>query len=277
MKTEDKIKDLIIDALAKSQGMKKDEIKEVGLELSRNKNNEHGDFSSNIALKLSGNLKRSPVVIAEEIINSVQASDEIERLEFAKPGFINFYLSSDKKNRVLEEIMSKGRDFGSSCVSEKKKVLLEFVSANPTGPLHVGHGRHAAFGDSLARLLRKSGHEVFTEYYLNDAGRQIDILCVSVMFELLLLEGQKLGQLGGLYKGSYIKKIAGALRDEGIVINKKVSIPKASGSDDKIIDALIFCTNSYGASIPIFSGELILNVLSFSSVLIPKTFKTSCI
>ena len=239
MKTEDKIKDLIIDALAKSQGMKKDEINEVGLELSRNKNNEHGDFSSNIALKLSGNLKRSPVVIAEEIINSVQASDEIERLEFAKPGFINFYLSSDKKNRVLEEIMSKGRDFGSSCVSEKKKVLLEFVSANPTGPLHVGHGRHAAFGDSLARLLRKSGHEVFTEYYLNDAGRQIDILCVSVMFELLLLEGQKLGQLGGLYKGSYIKKIAGALRDEGIVINKKVSIPKASGSDDKIIDALI--------------------------------------
>ena len=239
MKTEDKIKDLIIDALAKSQGMKKDEINEVGLELSRNKNNEHGDFSSNIALKLSGNLKRSPVVIAEEIINSVQASDEIERLEFAKPGFINFYLSSDKKNRVLEEIMSKGRDFGSFCVSEKKKVLLEFVSANPTGPLHVGHGRHAAFGDSLARLLRKSGHEVFTEYYLNDAGRQIDILCVSVMFELLLLEGQKLGQLGGLYKGSYIKKIAGALRDEGIVINKKVSIPKASGSDDKIIDALI--------------------------------------
>tara|TARA_Y100001970_G_scaffold267335_1_gene357181 strand:+ start:1968 stop:3704 length:1737 start_codon:yes stop_codon:yes gene_type:complete len=239
MKTEDKIKDLIIDALAKSHGMKKDEINEVGLELSRNKNNEHGDFSSNIALKLSGNLKRSPVVIAEEIINSVQASDEIERTEFAKPGFINFYLSSDKKHRVLEEIMSKGRDFGSSCVSEKKKVLLEFVSANPTGPLHVGHGRHAAFGDSLARLLRKSGHEVFTEYYLNDAGRQIDILCASVMFELLLLEGQKLGQLGGLYKGSYIKEIAGALRDEGIVINKKISIPKASGSDDKIIDALI--------------------------------------
>ena len=239
MKTEDKIKDLIIDALAKSHGMKKDEINEVGLELSRNKNNEHGDFSSNIALKLSGNLKRSPVVIAEEIINSVQASDEIERTEFAKPGFINFYLSSDKKHRVLEEIMSKGRDFGSSCVSEKKKVLLEFVSANPTGPLHVGHGRHAAFGDSLARLLRKSGHEVFTEYYLNDAGRQIDILCASVMFELLLLEGQKLDRVGGLYKGSYIKEIAGGLQEEGIAINKKISSPKTGGSDDEIVDALI--------------------------------------
>jgi Arginyl-tRNA synthetase len=103
----------------------------------------------------------------------------------------------------------------------------------------VGHGRHAAFGDSLARLLRKSGHEVFTEYYLNDAGRQIDILCASVMFELLLLEGQKLGQVDGLYKGSYIKEIAAGLREEGVAINKKISLAKASGSDDEIVDALI--------------------------------------
>ena len=239
MRIEDKIKELIVTALTKSQGINNDEINEVDLELSRNKNNEHGDFSSNIALKLSGKLKRSPMVIAEEIINSIQVTDELERIEFVKPGFINFYLTTEKKHGVLEEIISKGKAFGASCVAEKKKILLEFVSANPTGPLHVGHGRHAAFGDSLARLLRKSGHEVFTEYYLNDAGRQIDILCASVMFELLLLEGQKLGQLGGLYKGSYIKEIAGALRDEGIVINKKISIPKASGSDDKIIDALI--------------------------------------
>ena len=239
MKTEDKIKDLIIDALAKSQGIKEDVINEVGLELSRNKNNEHGDFSSNIALKLSGKLKRSPMDVAEEIINSAEALDEIERTEIAKPGFINFYLSSEKKHGVIEEIMRKGKDFGSSCVSEKKKVLLEFVSANPTGPLHVGHGRHAAFGDSLARLLRKSGHEVFTEYYLNDAGRQIDILCVSVIYQLLILEGQKLDNLNGLYKGSYIKEVAGVLRDEGIAVNNKISIPKISGSDDEIIDGLI--------------------------------------
>ena len=239
MKIEDKIKELIVTALTKSQGMNNDEINEVGLELSRNKNNEHGDFSSNIALKLSGKLKRSPMVVAEEIINSIHVSDELERTEFVKPGFINFYLSAEKKHGVLEEITSKGKAFGSSCVSEKKKILLEFVSANPTGPLHVGHGRHAAFGDSLARLLRKSGHEVFTEYYLNDAGRQIDILCASVMFELLLLEGQKLGQVDGLYKGSYIKEIAGGLREEGVAINKKISLTKASGSDDEIVDALI--------------------------------------
>ncbi len=123
MKTEDKIKDLIIDALAKSQGIKEAVINEVGLELSRNKNNEHGDFSSNIALKLSGKLKRSPMDVAEEIINSAEALDEIERTEIAKPGFINFYLSSEKKHGVIEEIMRKGKDFGSSCVSEKKKVF----------------------------------------------------------------------------------------------------------------------------------------------------------
>ena len=239
MTTEDKIKNLIIDALASSQNIKKDEINEVGLELSRNKSNEHGDFSSNIALKLSGKLEGSPMIIAEEIIRSIKASDEIERIEFAKPGFINFYLSSDKKHGVLEEIMRQGRGFGSSCVSEKKKILLEFVSANPTGPLHVGHGRHAAFGDSLARLLRKSGHEVFTEYYLNDAGRQIDILCASVIFELLLLEGLDLDGLDGLYKGLYIREIANGLRDEGIVINNKLSIPNLSGTSDELIDALI--------------------------------------
>ena len=239
MTTEDKIKNLIIDALASSQNIKKDEINEVGLELSRNKSNEHGDFSSNIALKLSGKLEGSPMIIAEEIIRSIKASDEIERIDFAKPGFINFYLSSDKKHGVLEEIMRQGRGFGSSCVSEKKKILLEFVSANPTGPLHVGHGRHAAFGDSLARLLRKSGHEVFTEYYLNDAGRQIDILCASVIYELLLLEGLDLDGLEGLYKGSYIREIASGLRDEGIVINNKISIPNLSGTSDELIDALI--------------------------------------
>ena len=139
----------------------------------------------------------------------------------------------------LKKSQAKGKHLGHLVFQKKKKILLEFVSANPTGPLHVGHGRHAAFGDSLARLLRKSGHEVFTEYYLNDAGRQIDILCASVMFELLLLEGQKLGQVDGLYKGSYIKEIAGGLREEGVTINKKISLTKASGSDDEIVDALI--------------------------------------
>ncbi len=239
MTMEEKIKRLIIDALAKSQGIKEDELNKIGLELSRNSNNEHGDFSSNIALKLGGKINSPPMTIAEQVIDSLEASVELERAEFVKPGFINFYLSAEKKHSVLETILKQGSEFGSFCVSEKKKVLLEFVSANPTGPLHVGHGRHAAFGDSLARLLRKAGHEVFTEYYLNDAGRQIDILCLSVMFEMLRAEGLKLNNIAGIYKGAYIKEIAQRLIEEGFGINKKVLLPVVSGSADEIIDALI--------------------------------------
>ena len=239
MTMEEKIKGLIIDALAESQGINEDELNEIGLELSRNANNDHGDFSSNIALKLASKLKSPPMKLAEEIIGSLETPAELELAECVRPGFINFYLSAEKKHSVLETILKQGRDFGSSCAPEKMRVLLEFVSANPTGPLHVGHGRHAAFGDSLARLLKKAGHEVFTEYYLNDAGRQIDILCLSVILEMLRAEGLELKNINGLYKGIYIKEISRALIKEGFEINKKVSIPKLDGSADEIVDALI--------------------------------------
>ncbi|MBF42043.1 MAG: arginine--tRNA ligase, partial [Gammaproteobacteria bacterium] len=158
MTSEEKIKKLLLNALKKSQGINKAEVDEIGLELTRNSNNEHGDFSSNIALKLAGKLKRSPLMIAEEIIDRIEPSEYLDRAEFAKPGFINLYLSAEKKHGILRSIFSQGKSFGSLCVKEKKKILLEFISANPTGPLHVGHGRHAAFGDSLARLLKKAGH-----------------------------------------------------------------------------------------------------------------------
>ena len=239
MTMEEKIKGLIIDALAESHGINEDELNEIGLELSRNANNDHGDFSSNIALKLASKLKSPPMKLAEEIIGSLETPAELELAECVKPGFINFYLSAEKKHSVLETILKHGRDFGSSCAPEKMRILLEFVSANPTGPLHVGHGRHAAFGDSLARLLKKAGHEVFTEYYLNDAGRQIDILCLSVILEMLRAEGLELKNINGLYKGIYIKEISQALIKEGFEINKKVLIPKLDGSADEIVDALI--------------------------------------
>lgn len=239
MTMEEKIKGLIINALAESQGISEDELNEIGLELSRNANNDHGDFSSNIALKLASKLKSPPMKLAEEIIGSLETTAELELAECVKPGFINFYLSAEKKHSVLETILKHGRDFGSSCAPEKMRVLLEFVSANPTGPLHVGHGRHAAFGDSLARLLKKAGHEVFTEYYLNDAGRQIDILCLSVILEMLRAEGLELKNINGLYKGTYIKEISQALIKEGFEINKKVLIPKLDGSADEIVDELI--------------------------------------
>ena len=239
MTIEEKIKNLLVGALSKSQSINEKEVNEIGLELSRNSNNEHGDFSSNIALKLAGRVKRSPLKVAEEISGSIETSEELDRVEFVRPGFINFYLSAEKKHGVLRVIANQGRGFGSLCVKQRKKILLEFISANPTGPLHVGHGRHAAYGDSLARLLKKAGHEVFTEYYLNDAGRQIDILCVSVLFEVLITEGAALKKVDGLYKGSYIKDIAEKLRDQGLEINEKLSLPKLSGTTDELVDALI--------------------------------------
>ncbi len=239
MTIEEKIKNLLVGALSKSQSINEKEVNEIGLELSRNSNNEHGDFSSNIALKLAGRVKRSPLKVAEEISGSIETSEELDRVEFVRPGFINFYLSAEKKHGVLRVIANQGRGFGSLCVKQRKKILLEFISANPTGPLHVGHGRHAAYGDSLARLLKKAGHEVFTEYYLNDAGRQIDILCASVLFEVLITEGVALKKVDGLYKGSYIKDIAEKLRDQGLEINEKLSLPKLSGTTDELVDALI--------------------------------------
>ncbi|HJM08472.1 MAG: arginine--tRNA ligase [Gammaproteobacteria bacterium] len=239
MTIEEKIKNLLVGALSKSQSINEKEVNEIGLELSRNSNNEHGDFSSNIALKLAGRVKRSPLKVAEEISGSIETSEELDRVEFVRPGFINFYLSAEKKHGVLRVIANQGRGFGSLCVKQRKKILLEFISANPTGPLHVGHGRHAAYGDSLARLLKKAGHEVFTEYYLNDAGRQIDILCASVLFEVLITEGAALKKVDGLYKGSYIKDIAEKLRDQGLEINEKLSLPKLSGTTDELVDALI--------------------------------------
>ena len=239
MTSEEKIKRLLLNALKKSQGINKAEVDEIGLELTRNSSNEHGDFSSNIALKLAGKLKRSPLMIAEEIIDRIEPSEDLDRAEFAKPGFINLYLSAEKKHDVLRSIFSQGKNFGSLCVKEKKKILLEFISANPTGPLHVGHGRHAAFGDSLARLLKKAGHDVFTEYYLNDAGRQIDILCASVMCEMLSQNGAVVEKIDGLYKGSYIKEVASELKNQGLRVDEKLLPVKTNGTVDEVVDALI--------------------------------------
>ena len=121
MTSEEKIKRLLLNALMKSQGINKAEVDEIGLELTRNSSNEHGDFSSNIALKLAGKLKRSPLMIAEEIIDRIEPSEDLDRAEFAKPGFINLYLSAEKKHGILRSIFSQGKNFGSSCAKEKRK------------------------------------------------------------------------------------------------------------------------------------------------------------
>lgn len=168
------------------------------------KDKNQGDFASNIAMVLSKQVKYSPKVLAEKIIAHLPQAPTIVKVEIASPGFINFFMSQSSNTVVLNEIISQGDSYGLSDIGANQRVLLEFVSANPTGPLHVGHGRGAAVGATIANLLRGVGFVVDCEYYVNDAGRQMDILATSVY--LRYVETDKFPDNG--YQGDYIVDIA---------------------------------------------------------------------
>lgn len=171
----------------------------------------HGDFSSNIALILAKKLQISPLQLAEKIKSNIDCGAEnskLERIEIAKPGFINFFLKKSVWYPVINQILSQTKQFGVSTIGNNEPILVEFVSANPTGPLHVGHGRGAAYGDSIVRLLRAVGYQVCAEYYINDAGRQMDILATSVWLRYLEVCGEKFTFPSNAYRGSYVHKIA---------------------------------------------------------------------
>ena len=174
------------------------------IRIDHSKDKAQGDFASNIAMMLSKQAKCSPRDLAQKIIDNLPDSAEIDKVEIAGPGFINFFMSQDSNASVVSQIIDQGKTFGLSSVGAKQRVLLEFVSANPTGPLHVGHGRGAAYGATVANLLRAVGFEVDNEYYVNDAGRQMDILATSVY--LRYIETEKFPDNG--YKGDYIFNIA---------------------------------------------------------------------
>jgi arginyl-tRNA synthetase len=174
------------------------------IRIDHSKDKAQGDFASNIAMMLSKQAKCSPRDLAQKIIDNLPDSAEVDKVEIAGPGFINFFMSQDSNASVVSQIIDQGKTFGLSNVGAKQRVLLEFVSANPTGPLHVGHGRGAAYGATVANLLRAVGFEVDNEYYVNDAGRQMDILATSVY--LRYIETEKFPDNG--YKGDYIFDIA---------------------------------------------------------------------
>lgn len=171
----------------------------------------HGDFSSNIALVLGKKLQLSPLQLAEIIksnIDCFSAHSQLEKIEIAKPGFINFFLKKSFWYFVIEKILTQTEQFGVSNLGNDEPILVEFVSANPTGPLHVGHGRGAAYGDSIVRLLRAIGYQVCAEYYINDAGRQMDILATSIWLRYLEICGEKFTFPSNAYRGNYVHKIA---------------------------------------------------------------------
>src|SRR5512135_1192294 len=177
----------------------------------------HGDLATTVAMALAKPEAKPPRKIAEIIINNIQDEEGlIEKTEIAGPGFINFFLKQDRWKKTLFDIDADGGSYGLRNIGEGEKVLLEFVSANPTGPLHVGHGRGAALGDALANLLAAVGYDVSREFYINDAGRQIRLLALSVYARYQQALGNDFPFPEDGYHGTYIEEIAqGFLRVHG--------------------------------------------------------------
>jgi len=216
--------------------------------IERARDPEHGDFATNAAMVNSKAAGINPRQLAEQLVAAIPAADFISEVSIAGPGFINFRVASDAQSAIVERILSEGEQFGRSTIGEQKKVQVEFVSANPTGPLHVGHGRGAAYGSVVADLLEAVGFDVDREYYVNDAGRQMDILGTSVWLRYLELAGEELTFPSNGYKGDYVWDIAATLhRDKGDAIRFASSevfadIPAdepAGGDKEEHIDALI--------------------------------------
>ena len=182
--------------------------------LDRPKDAQHGDYACNIALQLARALKRSPRDIAGAIVAALAPSPHLHKAEIAGAGFINLFLTLEFKQRLVQQILADGAGFGRSLLGRRKKVQVEFVSANPTGPLHVGHGRGAAYGASLANVLDAAGFVVEREYYVNDAGRQMDILALSTWLRYLEHAGAVLSFPPNAYRGEYVRQMARALHDE---------------------------------------------------------------
>ncbi|MCZ6827538.1 MAG: arginine--tRNA ligase [Gammaproteobacteria bacterium] len=215
-------------------------------EIERTRDPSHGDFASNLAMKLAKPCRMNPRELAAQLIAALPDSPLIDKTEIAGPGFVNVYLSADAYHQQLHDIIESAETYGCQPASGKK-IIVEFISANPTGPLHVGHGRLAAYGASLSNLLVAAGNEVFREYYVNDAGRQMAILAASLWLRYLESHGAVFVFPQNGYKGDYITRIADDMKlehaDKLVVDTATVfaNLPAdgPDGDEDKFIDALI--------------------------------------
>jgi arginyl-tRNA synthetase len=198
--------------------------------VERTRDPAHGDFACNIALRLAKPARKSPRDIAAAVVEAiVEAKGDdgmADKIEIAGPGFINFHLADSAFHAELEAMLEQGEHYGRQPAKDGPKILLEFVSANPTGPLHVGHGRGAAFGDTVGNLLEAAGYPVTREYYVNDAGRQMDILGASVWLRWLGDNGVDVDFPKGGYRGEYIRDIANEIDTAGL------SLPSAEAVSD---------------------------------------------
>jgi arginyl-tRNA synthetase len=214
--------------------------------VERTRDTSHGDFASNVALQLARAAKRKPRELAEAIVKAMPSNELVLRVDIAGPGFVNFFLAPAAYRSELLRVLDAGRAYGRSRAGAGKRVLVEFVSANPTGPLHVGHGRLAAFGASLANLLDAAGYAVQREYYINDAGRQMDILATSVWLRYLESFGEEFPFPSNGYRGDYLRPIADKLVERAgrTLVRPAATIfadlpPDApAGDKDQYIDAV---------------------------------------
>lgn len=182
------------------------------IQLTRTKDASHGDFATNIAMILAKPLSLKPRELADKIIAHLPASDSVNNVEIAGPGFINFFLSANSEHNAIADVLSQGDHYGHAHIGNGKKIHIEFVSANPTGPLHVGHGRGAAFGACVSNLLDAIGYNVHREYYVNDAGRQMRILGASIWLRYMQLFGRTFTMPLNIYRGDYVIEISKLLQ-----------------------------------------------------------------
>ncbi|MEN9757040.1 MAG: hypothetical protein RL755_1227 [Pseudomonadota bacterium] len=178
------------------------------IHVERTRDSSHGDFATNLALVLAKSAKTNPRQLAQQLIEAMPVNDVVSKIELAGAGFINFFIDANAQYQVISTIHQQSNQFGLSQIGAGKKVQVEFVSANPTGPLHVGHGRGAAYGSAVANLLTASGFDVHKEYYVNDAGRQMDILATSVWLRYLEACGETLVFPCNAYRGAYVRDLA---------------------------------------------------------------------
>jgi arginyl-tRNA synthetase len=227
------------------------ELAEAAADLSiestveRTRDASHGDFASNVAMRLAKPARKSPRDIASSIVEALADSSKVDSVDIAGPGFINFHLSLSAFHAELASILATTDSYGRKELKDGPRILLEFVSANPTGPLHVGHGRHAAFGATVGNLLEAVGFPVHREYYVNDAGRQMDILGTSVWLRWLETNGIEVPFPSGGYRGGYIRDIANEIDTAGLrapaaaEVTDGLPADAPDGDKEEYIDALI--------------------------------------
>jgi arginyl-tRNA synthetase len=221
--------------------------REVSIEVENTRDAQHGDFATNLAMRLGKATRQNPRKLAEALAAALPPSPAVAKVEIAGAGFINFFLKDDAYHQEIGKVLKEGAGYGRSNVGAGRRVQVEFVSANPTGPLHVAHGRHAAFGASLSNLLEAVGYSVQREYYVNDAGRQMDILAVSAWLRYLEHCGERFTFPANAYVGEYLvavgeqlfAAVGTALKHSAAEVFKGLPPDEPQGGDkDQYIDAL---------------------------------------